>query len=547
MKKIIKALKFPVTFLLILVSFIACDKDFSVIESDVLGKENANFLTDSVYLPISAYNKKLDSVQINGLASNLLGVFNDPAYGQTTANIVTQITPTTFNPDFGINTKIDSVVLTIPLFSRTITDSTYTISDSLYGNSPIKLSVYKNDYFLRDFDPNSTLGTSQKYYSKSDGTVLNGTSVINFEDHKSDLILEDLDFIPSNKRIRLDVSDTDGTITTSYSTPALRTKLDTLFWRNTIINKQDDPVLSNPSNFNNYFRGLYFKAEAIDGKGNMILLNLASTGANIIIYYSKDSSVAGERTQSTYTFNFTGNKLNTFINDYNLVSLQNGNKDLGDTKLYLKGGAGSMGVIDLFNGNVEYTDENNTTSIITALDAFKKSYRKTDATGEFIKDSNTGNYILKRLINEVFLTIYEDEEINIGTYSNEFHKYDRIYAYDIENNQSTIDYQIDPIDSKLISLSQRDTILGKYKIRLTEHLNNILLRDSTNTKIGLVLSNNVNYTNNAEILNSNDAVTGIPAAAIISPRGTILYGSNENVPDNKRLKLKIFYTEPKGN
>lgn len=554
MKKIIKALKSPIIFLSVVTSFIACDKDFSVIESDVLGKENANFTTviDSV-IPISAYNKKLDSIQVNELASNILGFFDDPAYGQTTASIITQITPSTFSPDFGENTVIDSVILNVPYFSKAIeTDEegniTYAL-DSLYGNSPIKLSIYKNDYFLRDFNPNSTLDASQKYYSQPDGTILNGSSVINFEDHKSDLIFEDVNFTPSNKSIRLDTSDDEGTITTEYATPALRTKLDTLFWRSTIIDKQDDVVLSNASNFNNYFRGLYFKAESIDDKGNMILLNLAATNANIIIYYSKDSTVDGERIQSTYTLNFTGNKLNTFINDYNLVTLQNGY----DERVYLKGAAGSMAIVSLFDGDVEYTDKNNNTSIIPALDAFKKTYRKIDdETGTFIKDNSTDTYVLKKLINEAHLVVYEDELINTNG-DNDYHKYDRIYAYDIKNNIPTIDYQVDPTEnsstpfnSKVISLSQRDTILGKYKIRITEHLNNILLRDSTNTKIGLMLSTNVNYTNNADILNSNDAVTGIPAAAILSPRGTILHGSNsEN--ENKRLKLKIFYTKPKEN
>ena len=50
-------------------------------------------------------------------------------------------------------------------------------------------------------------------------------------------------------------------------------------------------------------------------------------------------------------------------------------------------------------------------------------------------------------------------------------QYDRIYAYDIKNNAPTFDYQVDPtesniaINSKIISLSQRDTITGKFKIR----------------------------------------------------------------------------------
>ena len=67
MKKTFKALKFSTVFLLCLASFIACDKDFSVIESDVLGNEIANFYTDSLVLPISAYNKKLEALQINNL------------------------------------------------------------------------------------------------------------------------------------------------------------------------------------------------------------------------------------------------------------------------------------------------------------------------------------------------------------------------------------------------------------------------------------------------------------------------------------------------
>ena len=31
----------------------------------------------------------------------------------------------------------------------------------------------------------------------------------------------------------------------------------------------------------------------------------------------------------------------------------------------------------------------------------------------------------------------------------------------------------------------------KYKIRITEHLNNIIVRDSTNVELGLVVSSNV--------------------------------------------------------
>ncbi|WP_100611154.1 DUF4270 domain-containing protein [Confluentibacter lentus] len=554
MKKIFKALNLTGVSLFLIISFIACDKDFSTIESDVLGEDNINFNTDRVSLPVIAYNKKLDSLQINNLSSNLLGVFNDPAFGQTIASIITQVTPATYDPDFGDNPVIDSVVLSIPYFSRALTDSTYTISDSLYGNSPIRLSIYKNNYFLRDFDPNSPTNARQNYYSKANGSInntdnfaLTNNTVINFDTNKGEL-LKDTIFTPSSKAIVTKTIGEDSTITRSRSVPALRFKLDPSFWTTTIINKGGQSELSNENNFKNYFRGLYLKAEPINGNGNLVLLNIASTASNITIYYSKDDSAAtGERTQDSYVLNIAGNRLNTFINNYT-VPLGNGNKTLGDEKLYLKGTEGSMAIVDLFGGMVDCDGDGILDT--SALDCFKETYRVPDGNGGYKKD-NSGNYILKQLINEARLVIYEDEAMVSTT--TDYHKYDRIYAYDIKNNIPTIDYLSydpttntnNPLSSKIISLGQRDPQLLKYKIRLTEHLNNILIRDSTNTKIGLVLSSNVNLSNNSSILNSNDIVTNIPAVSIITPRGTILHGTNTNVPENKKMTLEIFFTKPK--
>ncbi|WP_308991548.1 DUF4270 domain-containing protein [Mariniflexile litorale] len=559
MKKTIKTLKFSVAFLFVFSSFIACDKDFAIVESDVLGEQNSNFKTDSISFQIAAYNKKLDSLQINGLSSYLLGVYNDPAYGQTIASIITQITPSIYSPDFGDNPVIDSVVLTIPYFNRaTGTDEngnpTYTL-DSIYGKipkeaiKPFQLTIYQNNYFLRTFDPNTSLDQKQKYYSKADGSInttdnfaLNGSSVINFDDQKGALVYSNSSFTPSNDAIKTSVGVAPDKVTT-LSTPALREKLDIAFWKTTILDKEDDAVLSNPSNFSNYFRGLYFKAETIGGTGNMILLNLA-TNANITIYYSKDSSVAGEKTQSTYTLNFTENILNTFINNYSSVPLQNGNKTTGDEKLYLKGAEGSMAVVDLFSGT-------------NTLEDFLNTYRIPLGNNEYKKD-RYGNYILRRLINEAQLIIYEDDSMltyGVDDNGDDYHEYDRIYAYDIKNNKQLIDYDYDPTgntttpyNSVFFHLGQRqtdDASVSKYKIHLTEHLNNILLRDSTNTKIGLVLSTNVNRINSAKILNSADEVTSIPATSLLTPRGTILYGTNSTVPNNRKMKLKIFFTEPK--
>lgn len=408
-------------------------------------------------------------------------------------------------------------------------------------------------YFLRDFNPNEGTDIVQNYYSKgssNSNTALNGSTIIKFDDHIVGIdtpILNIDEFIPSNEAIKTTIGEGDDAVTTR-SEPAFRYHLDNAFWKETIIDKEGDPVLSNSNNFHNYFRGLYFKAEAIETDGTMVQLNLSSN-ANITIYFKSGEDSA--RTTNSYTLNLTGNRLNTFINNYN-ITLENGDKNLGDEKLFLKGTEGSMAIVNLFNGLVDCDGDGNIDD--DALLCFKNTFRQIDEDGEYIQDPLTNSYLLKRLINEAHLVVIEDETMPTGG-DVDYHVYDRIYAYDIKNNVPIIDYSIDqtdntqePFNSKVISLGQRiqEDDNWKYKIRITDHLNNILIRDSTNTKLGLVMSTNVNYINNSKILNSTAEVNRVPSATIISPRGTIVYGSKETLnKEDKKLQLKIFFTESK--
>lgn len=555
MKKIIKALKLPSAILLIVILSIACDKEFNTVESDVLGKDNSNFSTNKIDVSVLAYNKKLEALQINNLQSNLLGVFKDPAYGKTTASLVTQLLPSNLSPVFGDNTVLDSVVLRIPYYSSLTGEldskgnAAYSI-DSLYGNTsgPIKLSIYQNNYLLRDLNPDLDLNEAQNYFSDAENTsditsnfVLTDNASVNFDDHKGELIYENPNFIPSSLNTYLYSYNDEGEADNiEVQTPSLRVKFNnTEFWKTLIIDKQDDNVLTTTNNFKNYFRGLYIKAENINDDGSMVLLNTESTEANIILYYSYDSTIdSSVKINATYTLGFTGNTLNTYINDYNLVSLEDGDDILGDEKLYLKGTEGSMAVVDLF-GN----EDTNNNEIPDALESLREEFSYIDEDGE---------RQTTRLINEAILIVYEDDEMR-NAVSDDYHTYDRLYVYDVKNNITAIDYDIDaslnladPFSSIFLHLGQRGEIgdgFG-YKIRITEHINNILLKDSTNTKLGLVISNNVNYITNSELLNSDDDITEFPAASIITPRGTIIHGSHQDVPESRRMKLEIYYTEP---
>ena len=84
----------------------------------------------------------------------------------------------------------------------------------------------------------------------------------------------------------------------------------------------------------------------------------------------------------------------------------------------------------------------------------------------------------------------------------------------------------------------------KYKIRITEHLNNLILRDSTNAKLALGVISDVASVQNFKILNGSESENKRLASGIIlSPKGTILHG-NLSVDIEKRPKIKIYYAEP---
>lgn len=540
MRNIKPALKNLFILVILTTVFVACDKDFISLDSDISGENNFG-VSDKKY-EVIAYNNKLGPVQTNGLPSNLFGVYKDFVYGNSTAHIVTQLSPTVMDPKFPEKTTLDSVVLTIPYFSHSMgieKGVTAYKLDSVFGDAPINFKIYENTYFLRNFDPSSGFNTPQKYYSDRS---LSTTSQIPLPSLQGTELLSITNFKPSNKEIKLKKGE-DSTLLA----PAMRFKMDTLFWKNKIILKGGSAELSNVNNFQNYFRGVYFEAQAIDNNGSMMLLDLASANANITLYYSSPSTgTDDERVQGSYRLNFANDKINFFDNDFTLA-IPDGNPTTGDEKLYLKGGQGSMAVINLFGG----TDVDNDAGTLTEFESFKNDFVETDAAGKFVK--------AKRLVNEANLVFWVDQALTQGQ------EPDRIYIYDTKNKTILIDYNFDstdpvnPNDSKINHLGKLQRVSDdknaqgvKYKIKITEHIKNLLLKDSSNVSLGLTVSINVNAELNNEGLpraqNSIQSPNGSPAKTlpvsdILSPKGTVLYGNKVN-DDNKKLYLEIFYTEP---
>ena len=535
--------------LLIALIITSCEKDFASFDSGVINSDNAiNFSTNSVEYSLTSRSEMVNPVQTNNLPSFLLGSYNHPQFGRSNSSFVGQMVPSEYNHDFGDNVVLDSVVLTIPYYSRGIDtseegDITYEI-DSVYGDSPIKISVFRNNFFFRTFDPFSDFDTSQSYFSNGSLSV---EEVIDSGQLEGELLFEIDDFVPSADQINLTQIDTTGNpYVAQRIAPALRFKLNNPnenFWESNFFENEGNQVLTNEPNFKEFFRGLYIKVES-SSDGSMMLLNFASSNTKLTIHYTSDNTNIGdsdtgsvdeiETNQHEYVMNFSGNLINLFENetvvDVDLMDQSNGNENI-----YLRGGEGIISTIDLFSGTIIGDDGEE----ISEFDLFK----------DFFYDEISDEPI--RIINEAYIEFF----VNQGFSNND--EPERIYLYNYEQNSALIDYFLDQsvssltINAKINHLEPlvRDSLDDdrgiKYKIRITEHLNNLILRDSTNAKLALGVISDVASVQNFKILgdNSDTENKSLASGVILSPKGIILHG-NLSSDIEKRPRIKIYYTEP---
>lgn len=514
----------------LIIGLTACDNELNTIGSDILGADQLIDRIQKQEFDVIAFNELIGPVQTNNFTSMPLGSYTDPVYGRTDYGFVTQLSLPTSSPDFGVNPVLESVVLNIPYFS-TITevdseDTIYEI-DSLYGIDPIHLQIFQSNYFLNDFDP---LNVDQPavYFSDLETTI---------DAQKGPMIYEKIDFIPSADEIILTEIDEEGVEQEiERLSPRLRVPLDNSFWETLIIDQEGTSNLQSNNNFQNFFRGLYFKVNNVVINGNLVHLNLdeAFIDLNLKINIEDVTDVDddGDTTDlieidTQFTLEFNGNRVG-FINSSQLnpsviSDIEAANDDVnGEERLYLKGGSGSVVLIDLFGPDLDMNGEADALTQVIANDW---------------------------IINEASLTFYVDQaSVTAGESEPE-----RITIYNSEDNTILADFSLTSssasIDANTNHLGRLERVDDedessegvKYRIRLTQHINSIIEGDIENVRLALAVTQNVNFISNSEVKNPG-SVENISIGSAISHEGTILHGNLSSDPE-KRLKLEIYYTE----
>lgn len=548
-------------FAVVILVLVSCDNGFNELGSDIVGNNNFEYGTPETYEVTAINDRNLGAVDATSLPVNALGIYDNPVFGVMKAHFVTQIQLGTENPTIAANPVMDSVVLSIPYFNKkTSTDSNgtgiYDI-DSIYGPalSKFKLHIYESGYYIRDLDPSSTTQESQKYYTNQNSDFYNkkGTILLNdapaaFDKETNTTIKSQNDQFFFSAREHYEVikkkTDPQKDSLTYRTPPGIRFMLNKDFFQNKIFGTTATGKLLNNNVFKEYFRGLYFNVDQYDSDaGNLGMINFNS--GKITLYYKEDKSVPKKDSSGHVVRDNDGNIIYVTVRDSKTLLLNLNGKSVSlhentpstlplvNDRLYVKGGEGSMAVIKLFGGGNS-----------AELQALKAN---------------------KWVVNDASLTFYiDDSPLAMGSMiaGTKAIEPNRIYLYDLKNKRPIVDYYSDQTTNGGKANYGKTTFGGiikkkdgrgtEYKIRLTNHIRNLLSKDSTNVDLGLVVTQNValTHTNKKLKTTSTYGLDYLPSTSVMNPFGTVLYGSSllpSDINYNKRVQLKIYYTKPKQN
>ncbi|MEM8928847.1 MAG: DUF4270 family protein [Bacteroidota bacterium] len=433
------------------------------------------------------------------------------------------------------NTVFTSFANTFALDSILSRRFIHSDSQDQYVGEQFNLRVERSTFFLRDLDPGSNFEESQEYFSNTDIStfvegepLFNGTVTI---DNKEIITFEEDD---------PDTEDDESLTVSTRLNPGIQVTLDPQFFQENILDKEGSQELLSQSNLSNFIRGLHFSITPNNGD---LLLLLDLTQANITITYEFDDFVLNdegdvtegtiEKAEGQLVLNLLqvqnniifGNAVNTFIDDplpSEIVAQLDGDQTNAG-RLYLKGGSGTFSELYLFD-------------------------RDESIANDILEDIRANNWV----INEANLIFYVDREaidLNGGTVEPP-----RLYLYNAANNTPLFNVATETQTSQdpLGLFLNYDGILERnsagegirYSIRITEYLNDIIVRDSTNAPLRLALTSNIGIVTIQEAESIMGERVDLPLMNTLNPLGTILFGNNVPLEEeDKKLKLQILYTE----
>lgn len=301
-----------------------------------------------------AYNINTDTIQSNGskLGAAVLGAFDEEKFGMQKASFVTQLRLANYNPDFGTNAVVDSVVLVIKPTYATDSLTTTTDENYIYPDGNVAAKKVVNTYPVNKYGKAKLNGSPTTFNIK----VHEVTDFLNSSDES---------FKYSNKVVGFDTTpigskvfngnvnsvtitkDSDNSSIYTSSAVGLRIPLSATFFQDKIIAKKGQPELQDASNFVRYFKGLRISVDETDG----YLFSFSPESMELVMYYKYDKTENGTTTKTPASYAFSLGSANLRLGQYQynrsptFTQYVLKNDATGDEKLFLQGmGGPSIGV-----------------------------------------------------------------------------------------------------------------------------------------------------------------------------------------------------------
>jgi len=302
-KELAARCKFGFAFALMVITFLSCTNDSSITGLGLLPTGDlvrVGKVTDS---NIQSFVVNDEKQRTDEPRFNLLGTFNDPVFGKTTADFANQYRLTGY-PGFTKSDQIDSLVL-------------YTAYKQIYGDT-ITPQIFKVYELATD------LPYDGKFYQDAD---LKGMSYSE--------VLAEKRYIPKFRK---------DSLTNLYASTKLLPK-DTVSQEisfklsSTLINKllaADSVTNSKNDLFLQYFKGLYIEAGNLNSGGTL----MKTVGSGLMMYYH----IANDTIQHSYVYtnNKTASSVSRFTHDYSQTAFfPHLNKEtVQDSLIYLQTSGG---------------------------------------------------------------------------------------------------------------------------------------------------------------------------------------------------------------
>jgi len=298
---------------------------------------------------VTAYNiDNKDSIRTDasklGLAT--LGAFSESQFGMQKASYYTQLRLPAYDPDFGTNPTVDSVVLVIkPTYASdsitTTTDENYIYPD---GSVPAKKVV--NTYPATKYGRTKFNGGNLTVKVEEVTEFLNGYSDIAYS-NKVYGSGQELGTKTFNGKVSSVVLTKDSDNSQLFSSEVgFRIPLSASFFKTKIIDKKGQPELKDVASFIRYFRGLKLSVTESNG----YLVQFSPSTVELIMYYKSTDTGATTSTQKKYAFSVGNGNAHIGNYEYNragsaLGSAPSPNTTTGDARLYAQGmGGNSIGI-----------------------------------------------------------------------------------------------------------------------------------------------------------------------------------------------------------